>query len=134
MSTCITVSPPLSGADCVPLIGVGMSLLTSGICELNYACELNQQMKNCEGKIVAVDLLIKNLQGEQIGVKVNKNGNAEFILEDVKSVSALESIKQIRQRYSKNKVLYELQQVGYKNIKQEKLSNGNIRIVVEKWE
>ncbi|MBF0301106.1 MAG: DUF1257 domain-containing protein [Oligoflexia bacterium] len=131
MSTCVAVN--LTG-NAIGVVGVGMALLTSGICELNYACELNQQIQNCEGKIIAVDLLIKNLQGEKIGIKVNHEGNAEFILEDLKSISALESIRQIKQRYSKNKVLHELQQSGYKNIKQEKLANGNIRIVVEKWE
>lgn len=131
MSSSVSVDP---ASMAILMTKVGVGLLLDGIHELNYTCEMNQQMQNCQGQKTAVQLLIKNHQGEKIGVRTNEKGEAEFILQDLQSVSALESIKQIRQRYLKYKVLHEVTQQGYKQVKQEKLPNGSIRIVVEKWE
>ncbi len=131
MSSSVAIDPTMMGLQ---LGKVGVALILEGVKELNYSCEMNQQMLDCQGKIINVELLIKNLQGEKIGICTNEKGEAEFFLEDLKSVTALEAIKQIRQRYMKYKVLHEVSRQGYRQIKQEKLPNGSIRIVVEKWE
>jgi len=133
MSTCHRIPPdPTGGA--IQLAGIGISLLCQGLHELNFQYEKNQQMNDCEGKLVHIDILVQNLQGERIGIVANKDGGVDFILKDLKSATALEAIKQIQQRYTKFKVLHELERRGYKQIKQEKLPDGSFRIVVEKWE
>ncbi len=90
-------------------------------------------MQNCHGEKVEVDFLIKNEIGEKIGVRQNKEGNYDFILEKETKTSK-ETVNKIVQAYARLKILNDVKNKGYRNVKEEKLPNGSIRIVVEKWQ
>lgn len=117
----------------VNTMGIGLSLITQGIMELNYAYEKEKELVDCDNKICKVDLLIKTLDGKEIGI-IEKDDGVDFIAKDLNCALTLESIKKIKQRYSKHALLHELKSKGYSKIKEEKLPNGSIRMVVERWD
>jgi hypothetical protein len=114
-------------------VSLGLQCITSGLKELNYAYEKNKQITDCDNQIIEVQLLIKTLEGKMIGI-VEKQEGFEFVAEDLNCAITLAAIKKIKQRYSKYTLLHELESKGYAKIKEEKLPNGKIRMVVEKWE
>ncbi len=114
-------------------VAIGMQCLTQGLKELNYAYEKEKEIENCHQEIIKVRLLITILEGKKIGV-VENNGNVEFIVNDLNCEISKVAIKKIRQRYSKFAILHELESKGYAKVKEEKLANGKIRMVVEKWD
>lgn len=73
---------------------------------------------------------------ENAPIKVKKIGNKEICIEpvDEKSVAAVDSVKKIKQVYSRIKVLNDLKNKGYDKVKEQKLPDGSIRLVVQKWQ
>ena len=120
-------------AGTVNFLSVGMSLMTQGIQELNYSYEKEQEMVDCDNQVKNVDLLIEVLDGKKVGVVEEEDGFS-FYAEDINCSVTNDAIKKIRQRYSKNVMLHEFRSKGYKKVKEEKLPNGSIRMVVERWE
>jgi hypothetical protein len=114
-------------------IAVGMQCLVNGLKELNYAYEKDQQIVGCDNQIQKVKLLITTLEGKKIGVVENDN-NLDFIVSDVNCAITTAAIKKIKQRYSKYSLLHELEAKGYAKIKEERLPNGKIRMIVERTE
>jgi hypothetical protein len=114
-------------------VSIGLTCITCGLKELNYAYEKDKQITTCDNEIKDVKLLIKTLDGKLIGLVEDKNG-LNFIVPDINCQLTQAAIKKIKQRYSKYVILHELESKGYAKIKEEKLPNGKIRMVVEKWE
>lgn len=135
MSTVVSLCIQSNAANFSSLTSAGLSLgmmcITEGLKELNYSYEKDKEILNCDNEIVKVKLLIKTLECKEIGV-VEENGGCSFVTTDLKDEIALAAIKKIRQRYSKHMILHEMKSKGYSKIKEEKLANGKIRIVVEK--
>lgn len=123
----------ISMKNSVGVAGLGLACVTEGIKELNYAYEKEKELVDCDNKIHKVDLLIKTIEGEEIGVIQTEEG-LEFVVKDVECAVSQAAIKKIKQRYSKYMLINELKQKGYSKIKEEKLPNGSIRMVVEKWD
>jgi hypothetical protein len=75
--------------------------------------------------------LIKNAP-----IKIKKSGGKEICIEpvDETNVAAVESVKKVKQIYSRIKVLNDLKKKGYDKVKEEKLPDGSIRLVVQKWQ
>ena len=117
----------------IKLTREGVGMIIEGVRELNMEVEENKKIVNCEGITEKVDLLITNEEGQKIGVRKDEDGNASFILEEKESEEMLKTINKIRQRYSKIKIMNEVRKKGYNSVKEEVLSNGKIRLVVEKW-
>lgn len=117
-----------------------MGLLMQGVKELGLAVndlrEANKEIRmleNCEGQKVEVDYVIKNEVGDKIGVRTNQEGNVEFVVQNDKSPTVKETVDKVTQAYARLKILDEVKRKGYKSVKEEKLANGSIRLVVEKW-
>lgn len=131
MSACAIVKVSLKQTTATA--GLGLLFITQGLQELNYAYEKEKELVDCDNQIKEVDLLIKTVEGKEIGVVEDSEG-LHFIVPDLECAVTNAAIKKIKQRYSKYKVLHELKSKGYEKIKEEKLPNGKIRMVVEKWE
>jgi hypothetical protein len=91
------------------------------------------------GQRIACDLVFENAYGDVIGVKEppavdGKAQPLEFIHVNPKSKTSLETLDRVRQAYARLEVLNELKNKGYKQVKEEKLANGSIRLVVQKWQ
>ena len=114
-------------------IGIGLACVAQGVQELNYICEKEKELIDCDNNIKKVDLLIKTIDGKEIGA-IQKEDGIEFVAKDLDCALTQDAIKKIRQRFSKYLVLHELKNKGYEKIKEERLPNGKIRMVVEKWE
>lgn len=115
------------------MLTLGLACIAQGVKELNYAVEKEKELLNCDNELVKVGLLIKTLEGKEIGV-IEKDDAIEFVVKDINCAITQNAIKKIKQRYAKHALLYELQSQGYTKIKEEKLPNGKIRMVVERWE
>ncbi len=117
-----------------------MQLLMHGVKELGLAVndlrEANKEIRmleNCQGQKVEVDYVIKNEVGDKIGVRTNQEGNVEFVVQNDKSPTVKATVDKVTQAYARLKMLDEVKRKGYKSVKEEKLANGAIRLVVEKW-
>jgi hypothetical protein len=137
MSAVVAVSickvPENLGIETTGALSIGLACITQGLNELNYAYEKDKEIVDCNNQIQKVKLLIRSLEGKQIGLVESKEGFS-FIVPDVNCAITQAAIKKIKQRYSKYVLLHELESKGYAKIKEEKLPNGKIRMVVERWE
>ena len=111
----------------------GVQELGLAVNDLKNATEEMKQFENCQGEKVKVDYVIKNEVGEKIGVRTNQEGNVEFVVQNDKSPTVKSTIDKVTQAYSRIKVLDEVKRKGYQTVKEEKLANGSIRLVVERW-
>lgn len=123
----------------VSIIMSSLELLVQGITELSMANEDLRQleeekryMKDCHGKKHVIDYRITNEHGDKIGIVQKEDGKVEFVSEK-DSATVKQTIDKVTQAYSRLKILNEVKKKGYKSVKEEKLPNGSIRIVVEKW-
>jgi hypothetical protein len=88
------------------------------------------------GKRVAVDMVLVNAYGDRIGVKAPKIGEEkplEFVFSNSKSPTVQATMDKIKQAYARLQVIDQLKQKGYQQVKEERLPNGAIRLVVERW-
>lgn len=115
------------------MLTLGLACVAQGVKELEYAVELEKELLNCDNQLVKAALLVKTHEGKTIGINETEDG-IEFIVHDINCAITQKAIKKIKQRYAKHALLHELQSQGYTKIKEEKLPNGKIRMVVEKWE
>ncbi len=69
-------------------------------------------------------------------IKIVKKENEEICITPVNEddQQAVESVKKVKQIYSRIKVINELKQKGYDKVKEQKLPDGSIRLVVQKWQ
>ena len=117
----------------------GVGLVMDAFKELHAAQKeldrLNQAAYNEEG--------VENEQWETVielvenaPIRVRKSLNREIGIEpvDEQNEQAVHSVKKIKQIYSRIKVLNDLKKKGYDKVKEQKLSDGSIRLVVQKWQ
>jgi len=69
-------------------------------------------------------------------IKIVKQIDKEICITPVNESDevAIESVKKVKQIYSRIKVINELKQKGYDKVKEQKLPDGSIRVVVQKWQ
>ncbi len=103
----------------------------------------DKEIIDCVGNKIPVDLVLQNTHGDRIGIKAQppKDGPEgvqeqplEFVFEDKNSKTAKKTVDKIRQAYARIQILSDLKRKGYQNVKEEKLPNGAIRLVVQKWQ
>lgn len=133
----------MSNSVNVNCIVSSIGLMLEGITELGVALTAEDvrtktgaeaQVENCAGEKVKVDYILKNKAGDKIGVRKNtETQKVEFVVKDENKASVKESIQAATQAYSRIKILNEVKQRGYGKVKEEKLANGSIRLVVERW-
>jgi hypothetical protein len=123
----------------ISIVVTAIETLIRSVQELNLAQEDLRQleeskryMKDCQGNKRLIDYRITNEHGDKIGVVQNKDGKVEFVTEK-DTATVKQTLNKVTQAYSRIKILDEVKKKGYKSVKEEKLPNGSIRIVVEKW-
>ena len=126
MSTCIIIASPILLIPELLMVAIeGLKLVVAQSHEL-------RDVNNC---IQKVDLCIKNEVGEVIGIRQNqKSGRTEFVLQGKETETVKATLDKVKQAYSRVKVLNEVKKNGYSSVKEEKLSDGSIRLVVQKWQ
>lgn len=112
---------------------VGMMLFVQGVLQLHCALQEIKRIEDEMGQIHEVEVAFKNEAGELIGLKKASDGKMELVAQNCKSASALETMRKVKQTYARLKILNEVKARGYQSVKEEKLANGSVRIVVQKW-
>lgn len=125
MSACVTIVDPQIAS---------LALLLEGIKQLGLVAQEWRELSDHPGQKCKVDYVVQNEQGDQIGLRLNKNGPVEFIVENPEKKSVQETLGKVKQMYVRLKVIDEVKRKGYQQVKEEKLPNGSIRLVVQKWQ
>lgn len=120
----------------IPIVAdaASIGMLIEGVKQIGLAIQEIKEFQSVHGKpSCAVEFVMKSKQGVEIGVAKNAQNELEFVVKESQKKQAMETIKQIKQIYSKIKVLNELKRKGYQNVKEEKLADGSIKLVLQKW-
>ncbi len=123
MSTVVEVNPLLL----VP------ELIAMAVDDLKLVRREQAFLKDTQSRRCPVDYVIENEQGEQIGVRTPAQGPVEFVLAGDETASVKTTIDRVKQAYARIKVLDEVKRKGYRKVKEERLANGSIRLVVQRW-
>lgn len=113
---------------------VGMTELIKAVVESGLRHEERAEYRTEDGRTHAVDLVVSDESGTQLGVKVDrKNGRATFVGHDGRNKRATALANRIAQRYAYSKTLEELKRKGYQIAKDEKQKDGTIKLVAQRW-
>ena len=113
---------------------VGMTELIKAVMDVGLRHEERSEYRAQDGRTHAVDLVVSDAQGTQVGVKVDKKtGLASFVGHDGKDKRATALAHRIAQRYAYSKTLEELKRKGYQIAKEEKQKDGTIKLVAQRW-
>jgi hypothetical protein len=113
---------------------VGMTELIRAIVEAGLRHEQRSEYRAEDGRTHAVDLVVSDEQGAQVGVKVDsKTGLATFVGHDGKDERASALARRVAQRYAYSKTLDELKRKGYQITTQETQKDGTIKLVAQRW-
>ncbi len=118
----------------VAILIVGVAELIRAVTEAGCEAVKQSEMKTEDGRTHKVDLVVKDEQGTQVGVKVDqKTGVATFVGHDGKDKRATALANRVAQRYAYSKVTEELKRKGYQIAKEEKQKDGTIKLVAQRW-
>jgi hypothetical protein len=113
---------------------VGMAELIKAVVDSGLRHEERSEYRAQDGRTHAVDLVLTDERGTQLGVKVDKKtGLATFVGHDGKDKRASALANRIAQRYAYSKTLAELKRKGYQITKEEKQKDGTIKLVAQRW-
>ena len=117
------------------VVVVGMvELLRAAVEAGAQAFEEQKELKTADGRTHAVDLVVKDDQGTEVGVRVDrKTGVATFVGHDGKDKRATALAQRVVQRYAYSKVVDELKRKGYQIGKEEKQTDGTIKLLAQRW-
>lgn len=112
----------------------GLAALVRAITEEGLRHEEERELVTEDGRRHAVDLVVTDEHGTQVGVKVDeKTGVATFVGHDEGGRRATALSRRIAQRYAYSKAVDELKRKGYQIAKEEKQKDGTIRVVAQRW-
>ena len=117
------------------VVVVGMADLVRAVLEAGaQAYQEQKALKTADGRTHEVDLVVKDDQGTEVGVRVDgKTGVATFVGHDGKDKRATALAQRVVQRYAYSKVVDELKRKGYQIGKEEKQKDGTIKLVAQRW-
>lgn len=117
---------------------IAISILFDALCELKAAHEEMERLKQIayeqdqERQQWQAELeLIKNAP-----IRITKMPDQKICIEPVDETNpaAVDTVKKVKQAYSRISVLNELKKKGYDKVKEQKMPDGSIRLVVQKWQ
>lgn len=122
MSVNCLIESPVMARTSLEAILKEINLLETKVREMSVANQLIQ-----------VDSVIATESGSKIGIQ-NVGSNEVKIVYDKEDKNAVELANIVRQRISRLQILDAVKGKGYRKVKEEKLANGSIRLVVERWQ
>jgi hypothetical protein len=98
------------------------------------ALEEQKALRTEDGRTHAVDLVVRDEAGTEVGVRVDrKSGVATFVGHDGRNKAATALANRVVQRYAYSRVTDELKRKGYQIGKEEKQKDGTLKLVAQKW-
>ena len=121
-----------SSAD-LEILLFGKDALLEAARLLGAAVREAQQLRTSVGKKHAVEFVIREGDAE-VGVKLNaKTGAATFIPVDCNGGKGKALAGRIAQRHAYSKLMEELARKGYQISKEQRETDGSIRLVATRW-
>jgi hypothetical protein len=118
----------------VAILVVGLAELVRAVTEAGCEAVKQSEMRTEDGRTHKVDLVVRDEQGTEVGVKVDqKTGVATFVGHEGKDKRKTALANRVAQRYAYSKVLDELKRKGYQVAKEEKHKDGAITLVAQRW-
>jgi hypothetical protein len=118
----------------VSLVVTYLQTLVQACSELALATRELKRLETTTGEILEVDFVVENKHGDKIGVKQTQSGEIKLMAADAQSVTACKTIDQMRQGYARIKIMEEVKRKGYQLAKEERLADGTVRMVVQRWQ
>lgn len=117
------------------VVVVGMAELLKAVVEAGaQALEEQKELRTADGRTHAVDLVVRDDAGTEVGVRVDrKSGVATFVGHDGRNKEATALANRVVQRYAYSKVTDELRRKGYQIGKEEKQKDGSLKLVAQRW-
>jgi len=115
------------------LPAVSIALLLESLAEMRLAMKEINSLKTAAG-VEKVDGVVELPNGEKVGVRVGEGKPLEMVVPHEVGVETRAMVGKISQGCSRLKVLNETKRMGYEKVREEKLKNGSIRIVVQRWQ
>ena len=117
------------------VVVVGMAELLRAVVEAGaQALEEQKELRTEDGRTHAVDLVVRDEEGTEVGVRVDrKTGVATFVGHDGRNKGATALANRVVQRYAYSKVTDELRRKGYQIGKEEKQKDGTLKLVAQRW-
>jgi hypothetical protein len=124
----------MSRSSEIDLVVLFLGALAKAVQEIGLAREEIKSLETECGEKVTVDFVVRNEQGDRIGVKQTESGEIHLIAANPSSASSTKTLGQIKQTYARIQVLEEVQRKGYRLAKEEKMADGTVRMVVQRWQ
>lgn len=117
------------GVEIVVLVQ-GLAALFDAIAEAGAEIRQQKKLRTAHGE-AEVDYVVTDASGAEVGVTVDqKTERATFVHSDARG-RALAG--RIAQRYAYSRVTEELKRKGYQVAREEKLSDGTVKVVLSRW-
>lgn len=112
----------------------GMAALAKAIAEAGLQSRREKAFRSEDGKVHAVDLVVTDETGTEVGVAVDeRTGRAIFVTREKDPARGTALANRIAQRYAYSRVMEELKRKGYQVAREEKQQDGSIRVVAQRW-
>nr|YP_063532.1 Ycf35 [Gracilaria tenuistipitata var. liui]AAT79607.1 conserved hypothetical plastid protein [Gracilaria tenuistipitata var. liui] len=115
-----------------------LEILQKTLQDLNFECSIEKsQLKDGNGNLEYVDIIAKNNNKNIIGFLWNKTEYtfvSDFGLwQDYKNIHPENIVEKILQQYAINSIIKTSNSEGFKTIEKQKLANGSIKLVLQRW-
>lgn len=112
----------------------GMAALVQAIAEAGLQSRREKAFRSEDGQVHAVDLVVKDEAGTEIGVSVDgRTGRATFVTREKDGRIGTALANRVAQRYAYSRVMEDLRRKGYQVAKEETQQDGTIRVVAQRW-
>ncbi|GEM_PF-2543837 len=136
----------MSGCGSLELCMASLVLLQKALEELHFYHKIIEEEKagqqktveiiKADGQKVMVDILIRDAEGQTIGLIKKKDGTYETVFTASSGVSyhrQKEMVNRLKQRYAYLAVREKLLQEGYTIVEEKQGANQTIRLVARRW-
>jgi hypothetical protein len=129
----LTTGGILMSSSVTFLPAVPITLLITSLKELALAYREYKEIRTANG-VEKVDGVIELPNKERVGVRIRDGKPLEIVVPENVSAETKNTVKKLKQNCSRLKMLDETKRLGYSKVKEEKLKDGSIRIVVQRWQ
>lgn len=118
----------------VGIVIEGMAALAQAIAEAGLQSRREKSFRSEDGRLHAVDLVVADEAGTEVGVAVDKRtGRASFVTREKDPLRGTALANRLAQKYAYSRVMEELRRKGYQVAREEKQPDGSIRVVAQRW-
>ena len=115
----------------IVLVVQSLAALFQAAVEAGAEYRAQKKLQTADGKTHDVDYVAADASGAEVGVKVDQKTQRVTLVHSGEAGKALAG--RIQQRYAYSKVLDELKRKGYQLAKEEKLVDGTVKVVLQRW-